>query len=70
MAKNKEIIITKEQSVVLVEALQGKIDELSKIATSLMKKGLSDAAAPVYAAIKRIQEEIKDIEEMASGVDR
>lgn len=62
MAK-KELVVTKEQAGILCEALQGKIDELSKIATTLMKRGLQDAAAPVYAKIKQIQEDVSVIED-------
>lgn len=65
MAK-KEIIITKAQAFILAEAIQGKVDDLSKIATQLMKKGLTDAAAPVYTEIKKLNQEVSDLQEAAN----
>lgn len=61
MAKEK-ILITGEHALILIEALQHKVDELSKIATQLMKKNLQDAAGPVYAEIKRINESVSELE--------
>lgn len=54
MAK-QQVTVNEEEQGILYEAIQDRINELDKIAGSLLRKKLPDAAKDVYNEIKRLR---------------